>query len=290
MKVRVKFSKNGPIRFIGHLDVMRYFQKNLRRAHIDVSYTTGFSPHQIMSFAAPLGVGHTSDGEYMDIECDSVTTSKEMMQQMNDTSVEGIRILSVKELPADSENAMASVAAAAYLITFREGKEPDFDYLNGIADFLKQDHIMITKETKKSTLEVDLKQGIYEMEARDGGIYLFVDASSSGNIKPLHVMEAYAAFYGKTLADNAIHVHRIDTFTRKSEEDPTFLSMGEIGFEILEPRRDEERIRIAADNIRRKKEAMEEANRLREQLLLEKKAEIEAWNKMKNEQSHKDQQ
>ena len=52
MKVRIKFAKSGAMRFIGHLDVMRFFQKAIRRAGIDVAYSEGFSPHQIMSFAA----------------------------------------------------------------------------------------------------------------------------------------------------------------------------------------------------------------------------------------------
>lgn len=45
------------MKFIGHLDSMRYFQKAMRRANVDIRYSEGFSPHQIMSFAAPLGVG-----------------------------------------------------------------------------------------------------------------------------------------------------------------------------------------------------------------------------------------
>ena len=57
MKLRIKFKKYGPVRFIGHLDVMRFFQKANRRAELDVAYTGGFSPHQIMSFAAPFGRG-----------------------------------------------------------------------------------------------------------------------------------------------------------------------------------------------------------------------------------------
>ena len=57
MKLRIKFKKYGAVRFIGHLDVMRFFQKAIRRAQIDVVYTAGFSPHQVMTFAAPLGVG-----------------------------------------------------------------------------------------------------------------------------------------------------------------------------------------------------------------------------------------
>ena len=65
MKIRIKFRKYGTMKFIGHLDVMRYFQKAIRRADVDVCYSGGFSPHQIMSFAAPLGVGITSRGEYV---------------------------------------------------------------------------------------------------------------------------------------------------------------------------------------------------------------------------------
>ena len=68
MKIRIKFRKFGVMKFIGHLDMMRYFQKAIRRAGIDICYSGGFSPHMIMSFASPLGVGLTSDGEYLDIE------------------------------------------------------------------------------------------------------------------------------------------------------------------------------------------------------------------------------
>ena len=63
MKVRVKFGKQGVMRYIGHLDIMRYFQKCIRKANVDIAYSSGFSPHQIMSFASPLGVGLESTGE-----------------------------------------------------------------------------------------------------------------------------------------------------------------------------------------------------------------------------------
>ncbi len=52
MKIRIKFAKEGTMKFIGHLDIMRYFQKVMRRADVDIRYSEGFSPHQIMSFAA----------------------------------------------------------------------------------------------------------------------------------------------------------------------------------------------------------------------------------------------
>ena len=81
MKIRIKFSKFGNMRFIGHLDTMRYFQKVMRRADIDIAYSTGFSPHQIMSFAAPLGVGLISEGEYLDIEVTSTESTEESLRR-----------------------------------------------------------------------------------------------------------------------------------------------------------------------------------------------------------------
>jgi len=68
LKARIKFRKYGVMKFIGHLDIMRFFQKVMRRADIPIAFTGGYSPHMIMSFANPLGVGLTSDGEYFDIE------------------------------------------------------------------------------------------------------------------------------------------------------------------------------------------------------------------------------
>ena len=93
MKVRIKFAKSGVMKFIGHLDMMRYFQKAMRRADIDIKYSEGFSPHQIMSFAAPLGVGITSDGEYLDIEVNSTETTEQSIVNLNSAMVDGVKIL-----------------------------------------------------------------------------------------------------------------------------------------------------------------------------------------------------
>ncbi len=114
MKIRIKFAKYGTMKFIGHLDMMRFFQKAIRRADIDIKYSEGFSPHQIMSFAAPLGLGLESYGEYMDIEVRSMTSTEDMKRALGQVMVEGVEVLSVTVLPEQVRNAMASVAAASY--------------------------------------------------------------------------------------------------------------------------------------------------------------------------------
>lgn len=234
MKLRIKFEKHGPVRFIGHLDVMRFFQKAIRRAEIDVAYTSGYSPHQIMSFAAPLGVGLESNGEYMDIEVNSVTTSQDMVQRLNAASVPGIQIISVKQLPDSAGNAMASVAAAAYTVTFREGRAPSFDYQSALSDFLAKDRIWITKETKKGIHDVDIRPGIYELSCgSDGALHMLIDASSSGNIKPAMVIEALLAAHGEKLQENALLITREDTYMNAGGDEVKLVPLDDIGMEIV---------------------------------------------------------
>ena len=125
MKIRIKFRKQGAVKFVGHLDIMRYFQKVMRRADVDIRYSEGFSPHQIMSFAAPLGVGLTSNGEYVDIEVNSTESSEEMVKRINAVNVEGISVTSYRKLPDSAKNAMSLVAAADYTMWFKDGYEPE---------------------------------------------------------------------------------------------------------------------------------------------------------------------
>lgn len=213
MRVRIKFSKHGVVKFVGHLDIMRYFQKAIRRAGIDVAYSNGFSPHQIMSFAAPLGVGHYSNGEYLDIEIRSHQGRQDMIQRLNDAMVPGITIKNIVALDDNAKNAMASVAAAAYTLEWKEGYEVPSDLAEKAAQFYAQDTIMVTKQTKKSTLELDLKPGIFEFRAEDSSIFLLADASSSGNIKPMLLLEAFYKFCHKEFDSLAIQITREETYT-----------------------------------------------------------------------------
>lgn len=219
MKIRIKFAKYGAMKFIGHLDMMRFFQKAIRRAGIDIRYSEGFSPHQIMSFAAPLGVGIESSGEYMDIEVLSMTSTDDMKQALNQVMVEGVEVLSVCVLPDNAKNAMASVAAASYKLNMKEGDFPIDDLKGKLQDFYGQEKIPYTKETKKSVIELDLKQGLYEIETdADGAIRMLVNASSSGNIKPAMIFEKFCEYVGVEIPWSAYQVTRLDTYTDLAKE------------------------------------------------------------------------
>lgn len=167
MKARIKFQKYGSMKFIGHLDVMRYFQKLFRRAEIDNEYTRGFSPHQIMSFAAPLGVGLTSDAEYLDISLLSSDAPEVMINRMNAAASEGFRIIGFRRLLDTPENqkvvtAMSLVSSADYLVSLKDGytlgdiSSPEA-FGQCFEAFLSQSEIVIDKKTKTSEKAVDIK-------------------------------------------------------------------------------------------------------------------------------------
>ena len=259
MKIRMKFSKIGPIKFIGHLDVMRYFQKAVRRAEVDIAYSKGFSPHQILSFAAPLGIGLTSEGEYLDAEFYSVDTTENMLEKINAQMNEGISLLEFKLLPEKAKNAMASVAAADYEVTFRPGYYNVDAFMTQVENFMCQDSIMMTKETKKSTTEVDILPMIYEFCAVDTGLYdpeviveraalgysladkalyMKIKTGSASNLKPELVMEAFCNYLGFDYNKNGFMFHRVDTYME--DEKGELVPLGAAGLDIMEPLKEEQ--------------------------------------------------
>ena len=168
MKVRIKFQKYGAMKFIGHLDVMRYFQKAFRRAGFDNEYSKGFSPHQIISFAAPLGVGLTSDGEYLDAELKSSESPEVMIERLNAVMTEGFRIIGFKFLKEREENqrnvtAMAQVSSADYQVSLKDGYavpeliQTQEKFSHAFREFYAADEIVIDKKTKTSEKAVDIK-------------------------------------------------------------------------------------------------------------------------------------
>lgn len=232
MEIRIKFAKYDTMKFISHLEVMRYFQKAVRRSGLDVAYTEGFNPHQIMSFAAPLGVGQTSESEYFDIELHTAPSMEELVERLNAVMTDGMQILSAEILPppvpqVKRETAMALVAASSYLVMRKDGYEEELskEELEGkFQQFMAQESIPIVKKSKKTEAEIDLASFIFEASAHgnvtefsgayENGLvfYMLLSAGSVNNIKPDTVMEAFYSWLGKEYNPYAYQIHRLETF------------------------------------------------------------------------------
>ncbi len=186
MKVRMKFTKTGPIRFVGHLDFMRYFTKAVQRSGLLGVYTKGFSPHLIISFAAPLGVGEETLGDYADVELaykdhfakgdelyrledfgllnDSLAeppTMQEICDAMNRVLTDGVRVIDACRVgQTKTDKAMALVRLASYEIFLKDSFLKELsgrELAQRIQSFCAQEQIIVHKKTKKSEKDVDIK-------------------------------------------------------------------------------------------------------------------------------------
>lgn len=252
MDIRIRFSKFGPVKYIGHLDLMRYFQKALRRSDLPITYTKGFSPHPVMSFAAPLGVGITSEGEYMDISLEEEIEVEKIRDILNAQMAYGIEIISVAKR-SSNKKAMAELAAASYIVFFKRINGDiriDKDLISDQIDkrISNASSLVVTKETKKSSRQVDLIPLIYQISCldcfpvdkrdhylpdwehngfllgeEDPAVYMKVSARSSDNLRPELLMKTLLQPY----ADEEAYIpgiHRLDMFR---EDQGGLVSFGE---------------------------------------------------------------
>ena len=219
------------MKFVGHLDTMRYFQKALRRSGLPVAFSGGYSPHMIMSFAAPLGVGTTSLGEYFDMELTETVPTDEIERRLNEAMTEGVSVRSARKVEdGKASTAMALVAAADYLVRFRSGKEPVSFWQEKIAGFIGQEQIIVTKKTKRSEKTVDIRPYIYQMDAREGGIFLKLAAASSNYTKPELVMDTFFKWMGEEPLPCAYMMERREVYADTgTEEAPCFVPLEALG-------------------------------------------------------------
>lgn len=176
MNIRVKFVKRGASRFISHLDTQRYFQRLFRRAGVDMEYSAGFSPHPLMSFALPLGLGQESEGEYLDVKLRSYPGDSKLVDLLNAAGLPDMEVILARQIPDDAPKAMSVVAAAGWELRLSgqclQAMDPE--------EFLHLDKCIVLKKTKSGETETDIRPGVYELARTEAGYYMLLDASSGG--------------------------------------------------------------------------------------------------------------
>ena len=209
--VRFKFARKGPVRYLGHLDMLRYFQKAVMRSGIPAKYTEGFHPHQIMSFAYPLGVAMETDGDYMDLELTEEVPVEELSSALNDVMKEGIWICGAARLPEKAPNAMASVAAADYEI-YVTGADPEklrSILVTATVNMMHEEVLLLGKPQEEATSSADhrKKGGKKEKKAKD----------IRPGILQLEVDEREPVLKMRLLSGSALNVRPADVFSLLAE-------------------------------------------------------------------------
>jgi radical SAM-linked protein len=121
-RLRIRFTRDETLKYIGHLDMARTWQRVARRAHLPLAYSEGFNPQPRMSFAAALPVGCTSDHEELDMVLSPSCAIDEVKAQLDRVLPPGMKVISIAEMPLNAPALQMQLAAAEFEITV-EGEE-----------------------------------------------------------------------------------------------------------------------------------------------------------------------
>ena len=116
-RLRLIFSKDGPARFISHLDLARTLERALNRAKIPVAYTQGFNRRPRMQMATALPLGYTSEHELADILLAEAMEPELAKQQLMAKMAPGIVVLRVIEVPVSAPSLQSITQSSSYVAT-----------------------------------------------------------------------------------------------------------------------------------------------------------------------------
>ncbi len=185
----LKYKRGNEVKYISHLDFVRFIQRVIRRAELPMLFSSGFNPHPLINIALPLSVGVTSDGELMKIGLDGDFDEQFVMDTINKTFPPGFEIIGIKKVEG-KEIDFNKINKAVYKCDCLLEKEINID----IPSFLAKDSLLVMKKSKSGIKEADILPHIHSLECTQDKINITlkmcVDAGNSYNLKPDTVIEA----------------------------------------------------------------------------------------------------
>ncbi|EPF23621.1 MAG: TIGR03960 family B12-binding radical SAM protein [Microcystis aeruginosa Ma_MB_F_20061100_S19] len=166
-RIRVWFGKIGEIALVSHLDLVRLFDRVVRRAAIPISFTGGFHPGPRISIANALSLGATSSGEIVDFELTKVMDLERFKQQLTAQLPADLPVYQVEEIPLNAPAATRLLEKAEYLLTFNSEGIDCQQWQNWI-EAIKQATVMEREKTTKSgkKVTINLREQLYELELK----------------------------------------------------------------------------------------------------------------------------
>lgn len=180
---RVRFSKTGKLRFLSHHDLMRLFERAMRRSGLPLRMTEGFNPHPILSFPTALGLGIESLDEVMEFELTAWTAPVKIEAELGSQLPEGVKLKSVEPFARRDRSAVEFVE---YEATFPAETNP----LQGAKDFMARAETWIERKSDKGSKKVELRRYVIAIETEKGRVLLRIRVTDQGTAKPEEVLRA----------------------------------------------------------------------------------------------------
>jgi len=223
---RMMYAKEGPARYISHLDLLRTFERAIRRAGLPIAFTSGFNPHPKIAFAAPLAVGTAGEAEFADLELAGEVPAPSIQRDLSVTLPEGLRLLEVRRLEEHAPALMSMVERATYRGEARLNNPVSKDVMDrAIEAFLEQPELLIQRKNKAGERKViDIRPGIFAMSGRLVNDIIIIETElktgSRDNIRLEEVMDAFSA-YSKLPLQGKFVLYRTGLYTAVKKDNKT---------------------------------------------------------------------
>ncbi len=192
---RIEYQKVGRLRFLGHLDVARAFDRAVRRADLPAAYTEGFHPRAKIAFAHPLPVGVAGLGEFCAVELAESPSVLEIGKRLGGELPRGLALVSAQVLPRGKRSPFADLSRADYLVALDANEVSGDELEQALRRFLEAESILVGRQTKSRLRKVDIRPGTVELSMAENGkvhIQMSLSLRDSDLVKPMEVVAAVA--------------------------------------------------------------------------------------------------
>jgi radical SAM family uncharacterized protein/radical SAM-linked protein len=175
-RFRIVFEKGREMRFTSHLDLMRAWERTLRRSGLPLAFTLGHHPHLKMSFGPPLSLGFRSRAEVFDLEL-SQPPSIDLEERLNAVLPAGVRVMGYRPILFKTPSLMSQLEGASYRVRFpgpflAESGLTDADLRrrleSGLDELLAREHVIVRRHGEgQATKEFDARPSILALEIED---------------------------------------------------------------------------------------------------------------------------
>jgi radical SAM-linked protein len=181
-KVRIRFRKGGTLRLISHHDLMRCFERMLRRADLPFHSTQGYNPKPRLVFALSLGLGIRGCAEVVDLELDEPLPAEEIHQRLARQAPDGLEIISVRRVDPKSG---AHVRRVCYRLAVPPARQPDLG--ERIASILNAPNCWVER-TRPQPRRVDLHPYLRDLHVRADALEMDLWVTPTGTARPEEIL------------------------------------------------------------------------------------------------------
>lgn len=184
-RLRVTFARGDLLRYITHLDLMRAWERALKRSGLPIAYSEGFTRHAQIALAAPLPVGATAEGELMDVFLEAPVSAGEFRERLTAQTPPGLTVQRVAEAPLSEPSLQSLVTEWTWRARFPP--HTDIESLHtAVVSFLARESFPWEQKREKETRRYDLRALVLDarVEHASEGVALWARFKAEAGGRP----------------------------------------------------------------------------------------------------------